>query len=513
MTASQAIEQSAISRGDVGAWRVHLVVLATVFAALGILFRNDIADMATVWWTSETFNHCMLIVPIIGWLVWQRRGELAQLSPAAWSAGLIVVAAGAASWLVGEGAGITVARQFGVVLMFQGSVIAILGRAVTRGLLFPLGYALFLVPFGQEFVPYLQSITAELSMVLLGLSGLPAHIEGVFITTPSGYFEVAEACSGVKFLIAMAALGALAANLCFKTWPRRLAFMALCLVIPIIANGIRAFATIYIADTNGIEFAESFDHVVYGWFFFAFVIVAVFAMSWKFFDRGLDDPAFDPADIQPDTPAVSAPARTAGMAALVLAIAVIPMIWLASTAAASVVESQLGLDVPRVAGWERTDAPMRYPWQATYVGADHIVSGRYRNADGQVVDLAIGYYAMQSEARELIGFGQGGHPPETEWSWIENSPSPESGRAYRIMAPGPVSRTVFQYNWIAGATAGGTGQAKLATLRARLFGGDQSAIGIVISSEERDARAAMQTFLTDAGGIESLVDRAMRLDN
>jgi len=43
----------------------------------------------------------------------------------------------------------------------------------------------------------------------------------VFIDTPAGLFEVAEACSGVKFLIAMTAFGVLASNVCFVGWKRR----------------------------------------------------------------------------------------------------------------------------------------------------------------------------------------------------------------------------------------------------------------------------------------------------
>ena len=99
---------------------------------------------------------------------------------------------------------------------------------------------------------------------------MPAHLEGIFITTPTGYFEVAEACAGVKFLIAMAAFGALVANVCFRSWPRRIAFMAVAMLVPILANGVRAWGTIYIAHRTGsTDFAASFDHVVYGGIFFA----------------------------------------------------------------------------------------------------------------------------------------------------------------------------------------------------------------------------------------------------
>jgi exosortase len=80
-----------------------------------------------------------------------------------------------------------------------------------------------------------------MSMALLGQTGVPAHLDGIFISTPTGLFRVAEACSGVRFLVAMAALAALVANLCFRSWPRRAAFVAAAMAIPVAANGVRAF--------------------------------------------------------------------------------------------------------------------------------------------------------------------------------------------------------------------------------------------------------------------------------
>jgi exosortase len=154
------------------------------------------------------------------------------------------------------------------------------------------------VPFGDEIVPALQAITAEMAVALTHVSGIPATIDGVFIDTPAGLFEVAEACSGVKFLVAMVALGTLVAHLCFASWRRRVPFMAAAVIVPVLANGVRAWGTIYIAQSQGVEFAAGFDHIVYGWIFFALVMVAVLGASWGFFDRSPDDPLIDVAAIE-----------------------------------------------------------------------------------------------------------------------------------------------------------------------------------------------------------------------
>ena len=127
--------------GEELGWRAHLIALGVAVAAILLLFRRDAADMAAIWWNSSTFSHCLLIPPIIAWLVWQRLPELRRLEPAAWAPGLLVVASGALGWRLGEAGGVDLVRHAGLMVMVQGAVIACLGKAVTRGLAFPLFYA------------------------------------------------------------------------------------------------------------------------------------------------------------------------------------------------------------------------------------------------------------------------------------------------------------------------------------------------------------------------------------
>ena len=96
----------------------------------GLTFRSDVGDLAHIWWNSTTFGHCLFIGPVIGWLVWQRRRELAALTPTAWWPGLLLVAAGGAGWLMGDAGSVSFARQLGVVLMLQGAVVTLLGAQV-----------------------------------------------------------------------------------------------------------------------------------------------------------------------------------------------------------------------------------------------------------------------------------------------------------------------------------------------------------------------------------------------
>lgn len=493
------------------AWRPHLVALAGAWAAIALLFARDAFDMAQIWWTSTTFNHCVLVLPIIAWLVWQRLDDLRALEPRAWAPGLAVVGVGGAAWLLGEAGNVALLRHFGLVLMLQGSAIACLGKAVARGIAFPIFFAFFLVPFGEEFVAPLQTLTAKMSMALLALTGVPAHIEGIFISTPSGLFRVAEACSGVRFLVAMAALGALAANLCFRSWPRRLAFVAFALTVSVLANGVRAFGTIYIAYRTNNEVAVGIDHLVYGWLFFAVVIALIAAASWRFFDRAPNARWFDPAELQSPGAGRGRPAGAAQIAAIAVALAAVAPLWSGAVAAAGT--RAVPMDpLPEVAGWTRL--PAGPEWRPHYTGADRVRIARYRDSAGRQVDLAIVVFARQSDGRELVGYGQGASDEDGAWSWTGDSPAPPDGKAELIGSHGKV-REVVSYYRVGDIVTGSRTRVKLETVKVRLLGGPQRAVAVLVAAEAPadglSPRPAIDSFLKSLGPVAPLADRAAGL--
>ena len=491
-------------------WRRPLTLLALAWAAILILFIRDATKIVSLWWTSSTFEHCLLIPPLIAWLVWQRVPEVRRLAPAGWWPGLALVAAGAADWMIGHAAGVSVARHFGLVLMLQGSVVACLGPAVARGLLFPLCYLLFLVPAGEGLVPPLQTLTAQMCMALLHLFGVPAHIEGVFITIPNGYFEVAEACSGAKFLIAMIAYGVLVCNVCFRSWTRRLLFMAAALVVPVLANGLRAWGTIYVAHLTSADFAVGFDHVVYGWIFFAIVIVIMMGAGWPFFDRSAADPWIDPPAIQAWADRLPGHAPVLPVALAVVLLALLPVGWTAAVAANGRAAIPALSTLPDVPGWRRVEGGGT-SWRPRYDGADRLLVQRYRDDGGRTVDLAVAVYGSQGEGHELVGYGHGAIDPDGPWAWTDNSAAPPGGRAFRISAPGPVVREVATFYRVGGITTGSETRVKLETLKLHLLGGRQRALAILVSAEqagpERSARPAIDAFLAALGPIDAFADR------
>lgn len=492
-------------------WRRPLLFVATAWLGVFALFAGDWRDMALQWWDSSTYNHALLIPLILGWLVWLRTDGLLRLVPSAWWPGLLPFGGACFLWMLGDFSGFSLARQLAVVVMLQASVLTLLGPRVGVALAFPLFYMLFLVPAGDEMIPTLQTVTARITMLLLSVAGGPATIDGVFITAPGGYFEVAEACSGVKFLIAMVAYGTLVANVCFRSWPRRAAFMAMALVVPILANGVRAWGTVFIAGKVGIGFAAGFDHVFYGWVFFAIVMALVMAAGWKFFDRAIDDPMID-ADAIAASPLLGRLARLRWPEGRALgALAGTAALFMGWGAMANRLEAPVPAQIllPDVPGWHRVDMAPAAPWQPLHTGAEHRLLGSYADAKGHRVEVSYALYAGQAEGKEAGGFGQGALPLGSSWAWEKPGLALEGAKSDVIQAPGPVHRLALTWYRTGDLLTGSNARLKLANIADRLLLRRRPTATLIVSSEGSDgqAEAAVRAFLGATGPVATWMDR------
>ena len=291
-----------MTRNDIGkdpevktAWRQFGSAWVLAFLITLFVMRDAALVMVKTWWVSAIFFHVLLLLPVLLWLIWQRREILAQLKPEPFLWGLIPLFGASMLWFAGHVADVMVVQQFAMVFTIQSLVLVLLGVTIVRALLFPLLYMLFLVPFGEGLIPPLQDLTAVAIVKGLNILDIPVYVDGTLLLTPTGHFTVAEACSGVRYLISTVALGALFANIAFKSWRRRVAIMAIAVAMPIIANAIRAFGIVYVAYLTDNEYAAGVDHIIYGWVFFAILTLALIFIGMSFADRPVDDP---PVDLQ-----------------------------------------------------------------------------------------------------------------------------------------------------------------------------------------------------------------------
>jgi exosortase A len=319
LAASLASERAPAAPLAVAAgWRSAAVTIAFAVVGFGVVFHHEARVAFDTWIGTTAYNHCFLILPLIGFLLWERRAIFAVVSPqpAFWP--LAALPFLSAIWLAAAVLDINEGCQFVVVAMFEVLLLAILGLRAFKLLLAPLLFLFFLVPSGEFLIPPLQKVTADITVHGLQLLQVPVYREGFMIEIPEGRFEIAEACAGLRFLIASIVFGFFFSVVMYRRPWKRAAFIVLSLIVPVGANGLRALGTIYLGHLEGSAAAVEADHILYGWVFFSLVILLLIVIGTRFADADAPPPAIAPANAGRS---LSWRCAAAGTAGLLLAVA------------------------------------------------------------------------------------------------------------------------------------------------------------------------------------------------
>jgi exosortase A len=256
-----------------------LITLLSIFA-----FFDTWRSMVEIWYNSSSYNQCFLIAPISVWLCWSQRSTYLKFVPKISWLALLALMLNGFLWLVADLISVQLVKQLAVVGMIISGFWMILGNRVTFKIFFPLSYLFFMVPAGSDFIAPLMEVTADISVKLIRLSGIPVYKEGMNLTLTSGNWTVAEACSGINYLIASVSLGFVYAYITFSTYWKRALFLALAVIIPILANGVRAYLIVMLGHFSNMTLAVGVDHIIYGALFFGLIMLLLFYISSHFAD-------------------------------------------------------------------------------------------------------------------------------------------------------------------------------------------------------------------------------------
>ena len=482
-------------------WRAAWLAVAVSLALVAAAYWNTFASIVSIWSRSGTFTHGFLIVPIVVFLVWQQRAELQQLTPRPAPIALLFLAGLVLLWCAARLLDVNVAQHFAVVMMIPATLWSLLGSAVMKRLAFPMAYLLFAVPFGEFLVPTLQDITATITVKALQFTGIPVLWEGRYFYIPSGSFEVAEACSGVRYLIASLALGTLYAYVSYHSLWRRAAFIALSAAVPVIANGVRAYGIVIIAHLSDYKLAVGVDHFIYGWVSFGTVMLLLFWLGNYF----RDSPALAATGASaPQLTAVPAVNMGWGWRAVALAILLCGPLLDYMLPRDNLASQAFDLHLPNGIGtWSGPHATVD-PWMPKYPGAALQQRIEYRR-NQQTVQVFVAYYAQERQGAELVNSENVLFDRRKERRLGEavetialDDGTPWAVRALRIHTEHG-ERLIWSWYVVAGQSTANPIIAKLYEARTRVFGtGSGSALIALATDDAEDlqvGRARLQDFL------------------
>ena len=286
---SATCEQSdvALSAGSSRLWRWLFPLAALVLEMTAILsiLSFTAASFVRTWMNDRSYQYGFVIVPIALVLAWRRRHDLLKISPTPSYPALTAVGAAVLFWFLGNVADVLFVQQFALIAILAGTVWSILGTKSARVLLFSLAFLFFAVPAGKSLVPPLQDFTAWFTTLALRLSGIPVVLEDRILYLPTGNWEVAEACSGIRYLTTSIVVGVLFAGVTYRSWTRRLIFLLASIAVPLVANVIRAYGIVLLGYLTDNRLAAGVDHLIYGWVFFSIVTISLFLVAARWHEH------------------------------------------------------------------------------------------------------------------------------------------------------------------------------------------------------------------------------------
>jgi len=263
---------------------------------LWYLYRDILPPLVRDWSEDPNFSHGFLVPAFSAFLIWQGRKRLATIPVQPSWFGLAVIAGGLAMLIVGVlGVELFLSRSSLVVLL-AGLVLFFQGWKMLRALLFPWGFLLLAIPipailFNQITIP-LQFLASQLGSSVMELLGVPVLRQGNIIQLTSMVLEVAEACSGIRSLMSLAAVALIYGYFLESRFLPRFLLAVSAVPIAVVANGLRVAGTGILGYYWNPAAAEGFFHTFSGWIVFVISLLMLFSLqalmhvSWKRGKRG-----------------------------------------------------------------------------------------------------------------------------------------------------------------------------------------------------------------------------------
>ena len=253
-------------------WRLPWVTVlaAGIVMALSLwLFWDGLSYMVDLWLNTPEYSHAILIPPIAVFLAWQQKDNLERIPFEGDWRGVAIVLLGGAMLVLGQFATIYVLVQYAYLVTLAGLILAFTGMRAFRLLSMPLLILVLMIPLPNFLLnnlsTKLQLLSSQVGVWFMRLFDISVFVEGNVIDLGGYKLQVADACSGLRYLFPLMTLGFLIAYF-YKgsVWKRIVLFIS-SIPITVLMNSIRVGTIGLMVEHWGIGMAEGFLHEFQGW--------------------------------------------------------------------------------------------------------------------------------------------------------------------------------------------------------------------------------------------------------
>ncbi len=264
--------------------REQMLPLLFTVAAFVLLFYTAMLTLARDWWSDPDAGHGLLLAPVAIWLAW-RRGLLPDRIPQPRLGAALLVGAILLRYVAGLAAELFTLR----VSLFAALAALIIFYFGYRQLLhwwLPATLMLLSVPLpsvvlGSLALP-LQLQASQFGAALLESRHVPVLLSGNVLHLPGRQLFVTEACSGLRSLTSLIALGVLIGGIWLRTPWLRVAVVVLAVPIAMLLNGVRIFLTGFLVYFVDPKLGDGLMHYTEGWAMFVVAFVMLGSIAWLF---------------------------------------------------------------------------------------------------------------------------------------------------------------------------------------------------------------------------------------
>ncbi len=468
-------------------WGFALLSFGVSFLLFVFVFRDPIGDAVWLWSNRSTYNHCFLIIPISLYLLWEERHDFFAKIPQPSFWGLGVLAVFLVLWALAATANILEGEHIALVGLLQGLLLTIFGADIYKRHWLAFCYLWLLVPSGEFVLPMLRTLAALQSEWLLEIAQIPVYLENYTLETPTGRYFVADGCAGLNFLLSAVALTPIYGMLMYRGWTKRLVALGLMIVIAIIANAVRIFLIIALAEYSDKQIDIVDDHIVYGWGFFAIILLIMGYIGYRFADQ-IEAPV-QQLTISTKRDTLQRKRIISGTAALILMLSVSTYV---TSLQGSAPQGTLSLPWPdNHQGWQKRTSPLS--WQLGSPNADYETTTGYIK-DGDDVIMSIAYFWYQDDGHELLSSQ---HQIDRPGYWTIKKQTPmnilidnQSLPVIETILQGPqAERIVWHSYWIGGTFT-----------NSKVTGIAQQVLQTLTQGETRSAIVSFSTHAQDDRG-------------